>query len=552
MTKNLTMGVDFGTSSVRALVLDCESGEEVSTGSSNYERWEQGLFCDAVTSVFRHHPEDLIHAFVAAVSSAVSMLPGPDRSCIRALTIDTTGSSPTAVDSKGVPLALQTDFQNEPDGMVILWKDRSAAEEAREITDIALDYGKHRLLLYCGGQYSPEWYWAKVLRVLRNNSQVAEAAAGWLEHSDWFPAMLCDAGDVRAVKRNRCAAAHKALWHAEWNGFPPSGFFAAIDPRLAALRNSLPEDTYTADTLAGRLTDNWARETGLAAGTPVGVGLFDAHAAAIGAGIRPGVVSKVIGTSSAEMFVATRRALRRSALEGVESVADGSIVPGMVGIEAGQPAYGDLLGWFSGVIAAEIQEFTGNTQITKDDITTMLSTRAAQRQPGLSDPVVLDWINGRRAPFSNGAARSALGPLSLGIDAPSIFAALVQGAAFGTRAIHDYLQSQGLTFSETRLVGGIPKKSPYVVQTLADVLNSPAGVCSTAHASARGAAIMAAVSGGLFADTLAAIDALGSPVEKTYQPDAARAPVMQALYRRYLDLGFATDPTFEQNMGQVL
>lgn len=544
MERNLTVGVDFGTSSVRAVILDGRSGEEIATAACGFPSWDRGDFCDPPTSVFRQHPAELIESFVTAVSRAVAHLSPALGASIRALTVDTTGSSPTAVDHTGRPLALQSEFAEDPDAMVILWKDRSAVRESGEITSAAENYQEADLLAYCGRQYSPEWFWAKILHTIRTNQRVAESATSWLEHSDWFPALLCGITSMSEIKRNRCAAAHKALWHRSWGGFPAKEFFHTIDPALRAVRETLPDYTAPSNSVAGYLTAEWAERTGLPVGIPVGVSLFDAHSAAIGAGVRPGTVSKVIGTSSAEMIVADPATVADAALSGIESQAQGSIIPELIGIEAGQPAYGDLFEWFSGMIATEIQAYTGVRSVDPHDITAALSKRAASRRPKPTDPVTTDWINGRRAPFSNGSAKTAIEGIMLASDATALFASLVQGVAFGTRAIHDYLESQGITIQETRAVGGIPQKAPYVVQTLADVLNTPVGVSSTPHASARGAAIMAAVVAGMYKTTTDAIDALSAPVQQTYTPISSNAQVLDRLYRRYLALAAGVDPTF--------
>ncbi len=537
------MGVDFGTSGVRALVLDTHTGAEPASCEAGFPHWEALRYCDPPTARYRQHPQELVDSFVGATRDTLANLPADDRARVSAVTVVTTGSSPVPVDRRCRPLACSSEFADDPDAMVVLWKDRSAVEEAEMIAEKTRAVGEPDFLAYSGGTYSPEWYWAKVLRIIRCNERVARAAATWLEHCDWFAALLCGVDTVERVIRSRCGAAHKALWHSTWSGFPPAEFFRMIDPGLESVRRSMPSTTFTSDAVAGRLSPEWARRLGLPSGIPVGVGLFDAHAAALGAGVRPGVVVKVIGTSSAEMVVASPESIGGRALPGIESQAEGSIIPEAIGIEAGQPAYGDLLAWLSDIVVKEANRLLQRQALTTADVLASLSTRAEQRPPCDDDVIALDWFNGRRAPFANARARAGIEGLTLGTDAPALFSALVRAGAFGTRAIHEHLAAQNVDIAEIRVVGGIPKRAPYVIQCLSDVLNSKVGVVATEHASARGAAIMAAVAAGLYADAVSAVKVLASPIERTYTADPERARAYEQQYLRYRALGACVDPS---------
>lgn len=465
------------------------------------------------------------------------------------MTIDTTGSTPLPVDENARPLSFRPEFEHEVNALCFMWKDRSSYAEAEELSRMLSYSGANTdsgYLDFTGGAYSPEWYWAKVRHAERQSPHVALAAATWTEHCDWLTAEITGVSDFRHIVRSRCGAAHKALWNTEFGGFPEPGVFASISPYLEKVRRSLPAETHTSDVIAGSISREWAERLGVPLSTRIGVGLFDSHAGAIGAGIRYGRIVKSIGTSSADIVVVPRDELRRYPVPGVESQAEGSVLPGFIGIEAGQAAFGDLLAWFADMLCFESKRTsTRDNGAPTHRILERLEQAAKQRKIGEHSVVGIDWFNGRRAPFSNASASGLLSGLSLGTDAVDVYAALVQSLAFGTRSIHEHLRRHGVRIDTICAVGGIPKTSPYIMQILSDVLGCPIEVAASEQSGARGAAILASVAAGKYPSVTAAIEHLKSPVSCTYRPRRDVSDSMTGLYARYLELGRTIDPSFD-------
>jgi L-ribulokinase len=484
--------------------------------------------------------------------SAAAATAGKQAARVAAVSIDTTGSTPCPVDGSGRPLAFLDGFRDDPDAMSIMWKDHTSQAEAEEITARARTWKGKDYLQFCGGEYSAEWYWAKVLHVLRRNRKVAEAAAGWLEHCDWITALLCGQTGLHGIARSACAAGHKALWNRAFGGYPAVGFFATVDTCLLPVLHSQIEPK-TSDKVAGHLDEHWARRLGLPAGIPLGVGLFDAHAGAIGAGVRPGTVVKVMGTSSSEMIVAAADSVGDRAIPGIESQAMGSMVPGLIGIEAGQSAFGDVYAWFRDLLAWPLHlACNGNGgSVDKQLLGTLIPELSRRAELVSADKdrvdaeqlVATDWFNGRRAPFANHTVTGSITGLTLGTKPEQIFHALVEATAFGTRAIHELLRNEGVPIERVLAVGGIPKKAPYVMQVLADVLETPVLVSGVDNGSARGAAILASVVAGAYPDVESAIKVLGGIAEKEYLPRDERLASTRKRYERYLALGRFSEQT---------
>ena len=543
----VVIGVDFGTSGARAVALNAMDGTQRATAVVRYPQWEAGLYCNPAVSVFRQHPVELVEAFERLIRELVAELltVGEDPAAVRAITVATTGSTPTAISRNGLPLAFDSRFAEHPDALCLLWKDHAAEAECARIIAAAGRYRERTgrdLLAYSGGSYAAEWFWAKLYHVARHAPEVAEAALTFAEHSDWLPALLCGNSDPASWKRNRCGAAHKALWNAAWGGYPERAFFESLDDGagayLADLRDSLPADTYTANHAFGTLSEEWAKRLGLSSTVRVGVGLFDAHAAAIAGGAAPGVVAKTIGTSSAEMLAVPHVALAGRALPGIESQADGSIVPGAWGVEAGQSAFGDMFAWFDSLLRFASPGGPGTVD-ARASLIPQLSAAAAALEPDPAGPVVVDWFNGRRSPFLDTSVQGRIGGLTLATDAPRLYRALIEGAAFGTRAIHELLRSQGVPIDRVVLLGGIPRKSPLLVRVLADVLQTPLELCAVEHAAAHGAAVMAAVVAGVHPNLAAAQAAMVPSNTEVVRPNPAYAAVYNRLCARYTALAAA-------------
>lgn len=543
------LGLDFGSDSVRALVIDTADGKELGSGSAVYPRWSKGLYCDPSCQQFRQHPKDHLEAMTTAVQTALSKSGRDAAKAICAIGIDTTGSSPLPVDANGTALALLPEFAENPDAMCVLWKDHTAHKEAEAINALAHG-GKYRdYTAFSGGIYSSEWFWAKIWHVAAGNARVRKAAFSWVEHCDWIPAVLTGTTAPATMKRGRCSAGHKAMWNASWGGLPDATFLAALHPYLGQLRSNLYSETATVDQVAGTLTAEWAKNFGLPEGIPVAVGAFDAHLGAVGAGAGPNVLVKVMGTSTCDMVVAKPQDLGKKQIPGICGQVDGSIVPGLIGLEAGQSAFGDCFAWLRDLAAwplkqslkkrpASCQE---HIQEVIDGILPALDQAAAALPPGITGELAIDWLNGRRTPDASAAARGALTGLHLGSDLPAVYRSLVEATAFGARAIVERITDSGVPITRVVGIGGIAVKSPLVMQIHADVLNRPIGVVRSTQCCALGAGIAAAVAAGIHPSILAAQKAMASPITATYRPNRAAARNYNSLYARYLKVGALLD-----------
>lgn len=554
MKRKLVFGVDFGTDSVRAVLIDTADGRGVSSAVFEYPRWKKGLYCDPAINQFRQHPLDYLEGLEQTVREAMrkagDVLPGD----VAGMTLDTTGSTPVAVDRSGVPLSLKDEFAEDPDAMFILWKDHTAVKEADEINHIARTWGGVDYTKYEGGVYSSEWLWAKILHVLRKNEKVREAAYSWVEHCDWMPALLTGDTDPLKLKRSRCAAGHKAMWHKEWGGLPSEAFLTRIDPLLTGLRERMYTDTYTSDVPVGHLSEEWAERLGLTTRVVVGVGAFDAHLGAIGGEVKPGYLSKVVGTSTCDMMVAPMEEYGDKLVKGICGQVDGSIAPGMLGLEAGQSAFGDVYAWFSRLLAWPLERSVEKgfvdaetaEKIEADLIADL--TMAAEKLPVEETGVLaLDWLNGRRTPDANQNLKGAVTGLTLGTDAPRIFRALVEATAFGSKKIVERFLEEGIKIKGVIALGGVAKKSPFVMQVLADVLNMPIKVARAEQAVALGAAMAAAVVAGIYQNFEEAQEKMGSGFESEYRPHAENAEKYDALYRKYCLLGNFIEENLTEN-----
>jgi L-ribulokinase len=550
------LGLDFGTDSVRAVVVNAGSGKEEANQVARYRRWGQGLYCDPARNRFRQHPLDYIEGLEEAVRGALAQLPKAAGQRVLGIGIDTTGSTPCAVDRSGKPLSLLPEFRENPNAMFVLWKDHSGVQEAEEFNRAARSWGGTDFTKYEGGIYSSEWFFSKILKVLREDPAVAAAAFSWVEHCDWMPALLSGATDPLTLKRSRCAAGHKAMWHSEWGGLPSEEFLVRVDPRLRGLRERLYKDSFTSDVKAGGLTAEWARRLGLAEGAAVAVGAFDAHIGAVGGGIREGTLAKIMGTSTCDMIVAPAAALAGRQVAGICGQVDGSILPGLIGLEAGQSAFGDVYAWFVNTLYWPLEyaeskpsdpaEKERLRQDIKDRILANLSEEAARLAPGEAGLLALDWLNGRRTPDADQSLKGAVAGLTLGTTPPRLFRALVEATAFGSRAIQERFEREGVHAERVVALGGIAQKSPFVMQVTADVMNVPIQVVASEQACALGAAMFAAVAAGLYATVTEAQDRIGSGFSRTFRPDGDRARAYDRLYRKYLELGRALEPLLRE------
>ena len=543
-----TIGLDYGSDSVRSLIVNVETGEEVASAVFNYPRWKKQMYCDAAKNRFRQHPKDYLEGLEYTITEALKQAPAGVAENVVGISVDTTGSTPIAVDEKGTPLSLTPGFEENPNAMFVLWKDHTAVKEAEEINQLAKNW-KIDFTKFEGGIYSSEWFWAKLLHVIREDAGVYRAAYSWVEHCDWIPAILTGNTNPKTLKRSRCAAGHKAMWHEAFNGLPDEDFLVKLDPLLSGLRDRLYKETFTCDISAGKLTPEWAEKLGLSTNVVVGVGAFDAHLGAVGAEIEPYYLSKVMGTSTCDMLIAPMEEVGDKLVNGICGQVDGSIVPGMMGLEAGQSAFGDIYAWFKQVLEWPLQNILAETKLvddatkqklideTSDKIIAKLSEEAAKIPIAESGIVALDWMNGRRTPDANQALKGAIAGLSLGSDAPRIFRALVEATAFGSKAINDRFIAEGVRIDGVIALGGVAKKSPLVMQIVADVLGMPIKVARSEQACALGSAMAAAVVAGVYKNTAEAQKKMGGGIETEYLPIPENVEKYKALYEQYKKFG---------------
>lgn len=510
------IGLDFGSDSVRCLVADASDGAEMSTAVVEYARWKNGEYCNPGKLQYRQHPLDHIEAMERCIRKALEPL-GAKSSDVAGISIDATASTPVLVDREGTPLALLPGFENNPDAMFVLWKDHTAIAEADRINEIAHSR-EPDFTRFSGGTYSCEWVWAKMLHCLRNSPELQARTYSWTEHGDWITGLLAGNVNPLTMARSRCLAGHKAMWHESWGGLPPMEFLVAVDPVLRLFESHLFSETVTCGRKVGGLCPEWAARLGLKEGIAVGVGAIDCHVGAVGAGIVPGTLVKVMGTSTCDLAVCTYDAIGSRALRGICGQVDGSILPGYIGFEAGQSSFGDVYAWFGRFSGRSIEDLTSEAEklpLTEDDI------------------VSTDWFNGRRSPDADPRRKGTISGLTIASTPAQVFKSLVEATAFGSRAINERFEEEGVTIERIIAVGGISKKSRFVMQTMADVMGMPVSILDTDQACALGAAMFAACAAGLYPDVETAQKAMQAGFCDEYLPDSARTAIYEVLYSKY-------------------
>jgi L-ribulokinase len=552
MNNSFVIGIDYGTDSVRAIIVDASNGNEIASAVFAYPRWRDGLYCDASKNQFRQHPLDYLEGLEATVKKCLQQAGEAVRSNIRAISVDTTGSTPIAVDKKGVPLALLPGFEQNPNAMFVLWKDHTAVLEAEQINVHAERYPIN-YLKYVGGIYSSEWFWAKLLHILRKDEAVRKACYSWVEHCDWIPYVLTGGSDVHNLKRGVCSAGHKALWSKEFGGLPPDDFFSALDPLLKGFTSRLSQDAYTSDKPVGTLSKEWATRLGLPAEVIIGVGAFDCHMGAVGGQIEPYHLSKVMGTSTCDMMVVPSAEMKGKLVKGICGQVDGSIIPGLTGLEAGQSAFGDTYAWFKNLVAWPITSMLKSSSVLSPEMAERLEaellekiipelTRAAAAIPlEENSELAIDWLNGRRTPDADQLLKGALSGLSLGSDAPRLFKAWVEATCFGAKAIVDRFNEEGVPVKGLIGLGGVARKSPYIMQVMADVMNMPIRIHKSEQTCALGAAMFAATAAGLYPKVEDAMQAMGQGFDMVFKPDQANVGVYAKRYKQYEAMAAALD-----------
>ncbi|HPO02232.1 MAG TPA: ribulokinase [Treponemataceae bacterium] len=547
-------GADFGSDSVRVVILDAANGEVAGSHVVYYPRWKKGLFCNPREDRFRQHPLDYVESLAEAVRSAVKQAdeasPGSPSIAgkIRAISVDTTGSTPVLADANGTPLALLDSFAEDPDAMFILWKDHTSVAEADEINKVSRSWGGTDYTKYMGGVYSSEWFWAKILHTIRKNPKVAAAAVTAVEHCDWITAVMTGTTHPSKIKRSRCAAGHKIMWHAEWGGYPPHEFFDRLDPKLSAIRDSLGTETWTTDTSAGTLTPEWAKKLGLPESVIVCVGAYDAHIGAVGGDAAPGTLVKSIGTSTCDVIIGPKPSTPEGEklIGGICGQVDGSVVADWIGYEAGQSAYGDYYAWYRNLLMWPLRHFaeaglpglgSEAVEAIEKKLLAELEAAAADISPSESSPVALDWVNGRRTPWANQKLAAAISGIKLGTDAPALMRALLEATAFGARAIIEAFEAGGIKIERIMAIGGVARKSKLGMQILADVTNREIQVTAGDQSCAIGAAVFAATAAKLYPDVFTAQKALSAGTERVHKPDPSNVAIYEKLYARYRKMG---------------
>ena len=529
MSARYTIGLDYGTNSVRALIVNVANGAEIAAAVWGYEHGTAGVILGRDPNLARQHPADYLKGAAITIRQALALakqsVKGFEAGQVIGIGVDTTGSTPLPVDANGQPLAFQKKFAGNPAAMAWLWKDHTGIAEAAEITALA---GKMRppYLAKCGGTYSSEWFFSKILKCLRTAPAVFQAAHSWIELSDFVPAALTGTLHPDKFIAGICAAGHKAMYSATWGGYPDKAFLSKLDPKLGALRDRLPTRVLAVDSAVGALTADWAKQTGLPAGIPVTVGAFDAHTGAIGAGVKPGTLVKIIGTSTCDISVRVNTA-KLADIPGVCGIVNGSVVPGYFGIEAGQSAVGDIFNWWVDYIQPGGKMALSHRQ---------LDEAALKLQPGESGLLALDWNNGNRTILVDQQLTGLLLGQTLYTTPVEVYRALVEATAFGALTIINRYEEYGVKISEVVNCGGIADKSALVMQTYADITGRPMKISRSAQTCALGSAIAAAVVAGAHKDFAAAQKKMTGLKPKVYKPNPKAHAVYKELYALYKQL----------------
>lgn len=533
MAKKYVIGLDFGTNSVRALLVDVQNGSEMAMRVWNYTHGDHGVVLDTRhPNLARQHPSDYLSGIektVRGVLRDAAKHRGFSPEHVIGIGVDTTGSTPMPVDAQGQPLAFQKKYAADPAAMAWLWKDHTSHAEAQEITDMGLKL-RPEYMAKIGGRYSSEWFWAKILRCARNNPKVFEAAYTWVEIADWIPACLAGNLHPSELRRGVCAAGHKAFYNPQWGGYGDREFFNSLDPRLVRIWQSLPPTAFNNAQSAGGLSREWAAKLGLPAGITVGIGAFDCHYGAIGAGITANTLVKIIGTSTCDIMIAPMDQPLAD-IPGLCGIVPESVLPNYYGLEAGQSAVGDMFNWFVNRIAP------GGS---REGSHAALTAGAEKLFPGESGLLTLDWHNGNRTVLVDQRLTGLTLGLTLTSTPAEIYRSLIESTAFGARVIMERFEEYGVRVERVVNCGGIAAKNPLVMQIYADIMNRPIAISRSTQTCALGAAIGAAVAAGPqrggYADFSSAVEAMTATQKKVFKPNSKHAEVYNRLYRIYRQL----------------
>jgi L-ribulokinase len=529
MKAQYTIGLDYGTNSVRALIVNVANGAEIASAVWNYAHGTAGVILARDPNLARQHPADYVNGAEITIRQALvtakKSVKGFSAAQVIGIGVDTTGSTPLPVDAKGQPLAFSNKFANNPSALAWLWKDHTGVNEAAEITALAKKM-RPQYLAKCGGVYSSEWFWSKILKCLRIAPEVFDAAHSWVELADFVPAELTGTLAPETFVAGVCAAGHKAMWNAKWGGYPDAPFLSKLNPKLAQLRARLTPRVFSIDKSVGGLTEVWAKKTGLTAGIPVAVGAFDAHLGAVGSGVAPGTLVKIIGTSTCDIAISPNTKMLAD-VPGLCGIVDGSVLPGNFGLEAGQSAVGDLFNWLVNYIEPGGKKVLSHRE---------LDEAALKLQPGESGLVALDWNNGNRTILVDQKLTGLLVGQTLYTTPAEIYRALVEATAFGALTIINRFEEYGVKISSVVNCGGIADKSALTMQIYADVTGRPMKISRSAQTCALGSAIAAAVVAGAHKDYATAQRKMTGLKPKIFKPDPKAYAVYRELYAIYKKL----------------
>ena len=544
------IGLDFGTDSVRALLVNAQTGEERDTEVAFYPRWKKGLYSIPQKAQFRHHPKDYIETLQQVIANITQRNPDIKNNIV-SLAVDTTASTVCLIDENAQPLAMQEQFKDNPDAMFVIWKDHTAQSEADQINAL-LQTQPTNYAQNSGNHYSAECFWAKVMHLLRSDQQLKNNAYAAIELCDYIPALLTGTHNANDIKMGHCAAASKIMWDENWGGYPPASFFEKLDPTLLPIRNHLPSTNFGCHTSAGKLTKEWADILGLKEGIPVGIGNIDSHSGAVGSGVKHGTTIMNLGTSACFMSVMTPEEMGSHIVDGIFGQVNGSILYGQIGFESGLSAYGDVFAWFKNLLAWPLRRLVAKenhelAEKLEDEILQQLTAEAEKLNITIDSPLATDWFNGRRSPFPNNSLTAAITGLNLSTNAPEIYYALAESTCFAAKKIIDHLDKNGVVIEKLIGIGGIAQKSPFIMQMLADALGRTIDVSECKQAGAMGSVIHAAVVAGIYPTVADAQKSLCKPIKKSYQPDAERGKLLLRRYQRYEALGAFSESEQEKN-----
>jgi L-ribulokinase len=541
-----SLGLDYGTNSCRALVVNLETGAELGTAVFPYPSGEMGVITDASDpNLARQNPQDYLDGCVEIILGAIVATLKMDANFsaekIISIGVDTTGSTVIPVNQEGTPLALTDRFKDNVNAHVWLWKDHTAYQEAEQITELAKRI-RPEYLAKCGGTYSSEWWWSKILNLKNIDPEVFDAAFSFVEHCDWLTAELSGDTNPLTLKRSICAAGHKAMFNETWGGLPDKEFLTELDPALADLRDRLFDKAYASDQQAGKLSEKWAEMLGLKAGIAVAVGGFDCHMGAVGAGVKKGTLVKVLGTSTCDITVANDDL---ADVPGLCGQVNSSVIPGLLGIEAGQSAVGDIFLWIVNHIVpdsygADIDEKFVN-----------MSNEMKKLTPGETGLLALDWNNGNRTILTDVRLSGLLLGQTLHTEAHEIYRAYIEATAFGAYTIIKRMEEYGIEIKEVVNIGGLSLKNPVLMQIYADVIGKPMRVSSVDQTCAMGAAILSAVSAG-YADLETLQHRSVKYLDIIYQPIPENQKIYQRLYKLYRELHNSFGADASGNLAHVM